>query len=79
MDFTCYICSDNFQNCNATIYHLKTVHHIKECGTQCIRCVVSKSSPCQKTYKTFDGLRKHANKCIASKKQVLATENPPIN
>lgn len=73
MDFTCYICLENFQNCNATIYHLKTVHHLKESGTQSIQCVVCKSSPCQKTYKTFDVLRKHAIKCIASKEQVFST------
>lgn len=71
MDFKCYVCFENFPNCNATIYHLREIHNIKDGAGQTIQCIVNGLPLCQKTYKTIGGLRKHVQKCWFSKKKVM--------
>lgn len=61
--YKCYDCSEIFDSTKTIVKHLKTVHKVKEKVNQ-IKCVNNfKMHVCSRTFLTFDGLRKHLNKC----------------
>lgn len=63
--FRCYECSANFDGTKKLIDHLKKVHKIKEKVMQ-IKCGKKLHTHiCSRTFLTYDGLRKHLNKCYS--------------
>lgn len=67
MDFKCFICFNLFKSSNEFIDHLKKGHGIKEDRNSNILCIVNKPNKCDKTFKTFSGLRRHIIKCEDNK------------
>lgn len=61
--YKCYYCTEIFDSTKTIFKHLQTVHRVKEKVNQ-IKCVNHfKMHVCSRTFLTFDGLRKHLNKC----------------
>lgn len=60
--FKCTDCSTKFVELNAVFKHMRNVHGYKD-NNQHMHCVVI-SNRCANSFKTFSGLRKHANTCV---------------
>lgn len=71
MDFKCNYCEQQFEEINAVVRHLKSVHQITEHGER-IKCIVNFRNPeyCNRSYLTFNALRQHAKVCVKSKQPV---------
>lgn len=66
--YQCYQCSESFEEIKNIVHHLKNTHNVKDGATQ-IKCVNNfHTYTCVKTFLTFDGLRKHLNKCYSENK-----------
>lgn len=66
--YRCFQCQNEFNNIKDIFSHLRNIHFVKEKVTQ-IKCVNNFSSfKCTKTFLTFDGLRKHLDKCYLNGK-----------
>lgn len=65
MDFTCFHCFKPFSLIEDLIKHLKKIHRIKN-NSQDLKCPVNlkKKLSCNKSVRTFDAFKKHANVCV---------------
>lgn len=57
----CFSCISEFSDVKIAIAHLKKEHKVKE-GVVTIKCIL-KNSTCNKTFQTWNGLKKHLNGC----------------
>lgn len=61
--YKCYECSEIFHTTRTIVKNLQNIHKFKEKVNQ-IKCVNNfKIHVCSRTFLTFDGLRKHLDKC----------------
>lgn len=68
--YKCYECGEKFNETKYIFHHLKNVHKIKEREMQ-IKCVNNfETHICLRTFLTFDGLRKHLDKCYLDNKKL---------
>lgn len=67
--YRCYECERKFTDLNLVFSHLKNVHFVKKKLMQ-IKCVNNFSSyKCSNVFLTFNGLRKHLDKCYSIGKE----------
>lgn len=68
MEFICQVCYAKFITMKGCFDHLKFGHMFRD-NAQTMQCVVNhhRDSHCNKSYNTFDGLRKHVKICLANK------------
>lgn len=66
--YKCYECGKKFNETKSVVDHLKKDHKIKEKVMQ-IKCINNfDTHVCSRTFLTFEGLRKHLNKCYSDNK-----------
>lgn len=62
--YTCYRCSEKFDDEKSAVNHLKKNHNVKNKHSQ-IKCLKNYQA-CKKIFNSFDGLKKHHTKCVAT-------------
>lgn len=67
-DYKCFACQNEFPDEKSIFAHLKFVHSCKN-NTDAMKCVINykNKKPCEKTFMSFSGLRKHLRICLKAR------------